>query len=37
MRGGLSSTMPDARSPIRRHLVLHRIDPEDGMARFYSL
>jgi predicted DNA-binding WGR domain protein len=29
--------MPDARSPIRHHLVLHRIDPEQRMARFYSL
>jgi predicted DNA-binding WGR domain protein len=29
--------MPDARSPIQHHLVLHRIDPEQGVARFYSL
>jgi hypothetical protein len=30
--------MPDdIRSPIKRHLVLHRIDPEQGMRRFYSL
>jgi predicted DNA-binding WGR domain protein len=29
--------MPDARSPITRHLVLHRIDPEQGVRRFYSL
>lgn len=29
--------MPDERSPIRHHLVLHRIDPEQGVARFYSL
>jgi predicted DNA-binding WGR domain protein len=29
--------MPDACSPIRRHLVLHRIDPEQGVRRFYSL
>jgi predicted DNA-binding WGR domain protein len=26
----------DARSPIKRHLVLHRIDPEQGIRRFYS-
>ncbi|PVE21018.1 WGR domain-containing protein [Microvirga sp. KLBC 81] len=29
--------MPDARSPIRRHLVLYRRDPEQGRARFFSL
>jgi predicted DNA-binding WGR domain protein len=29
--------MPDARSPIRHHLVLHRIDQEQGVRRFYSL
>jgi predicted DNA-binding WGR domain protein len=29
--------MPDARSPIRHHLVLHRRDPEQGRARFFSL
>ena len=30
--------MPDKlRSPIKHHLVLHRIDPGQGMARFYSL
>ena len=30
--------MPDdLRSPIKHHLVLHRIDPEQGVARFYSL
>ena len=29
--------MPDARSPIQHHLVLHRIDPERHVARFYSL
>jgi predicted DNA-binding WGR domain protein len=29
--------MPDERSPIRHHLVLHRKDPEQGVARFYSL
>ena len=30
--------MPDdLRSPIRHHLVLHRIDPEQGIQRFYSL
>jgi predicted DNA-binding WGR domain protein len=29
--------MPDARSPIQHHLVLHRVDPEQGVARFYSL
>jgi predicted DNA-binding WGR domain protein len=29
--------MPDARSPIQHHLVLHRIDPEQGVRRFYSL
>jgi predicted DNA-binding WGR domain protein len=29
--------MPDACSPIKHHLVLHRIDPEQGVRRFYSL
>jgi predicted DNA-binding WGR domain protein len=29
--------MPDARSPIRHHLVLHRRDPEQGRAWFFSL
>jgi predicted DNA-binding WGR domain protein len=30
--------MPDdLRSPIKHHLVLHRRDPEHGVARFYSL
>jgi predicted DNA-binding WGR domain protein len=29
--------MPDERSPIRHHLVLHRIDLEQGVRRFYSL
>ena len=30
--------MPDElRSPIKHHLVLHRIDPEPGIRRFYSL
>jgi predicted DNA-binding WGR domain protein len=29
--------MPDARSPIKHHLVLYRRDPEQGRARFFSL
>ena len=29
--------MPDPLSPIQRTVMLHRIDPELGMARFYSL
>jgi hypothetical protein len=29
--------MPDARSPIRHHLVLYRRDPGQGRARFFSL
>jgi predicted DNA-binding WGR domain protein len=29
--------MADERSPIRHHLVLHRRDPEQGVARFYLL
>ena len=30
--------MPDdLRSPIKHHLVLHRIDPEQGIRRFYGL
>jgi hypothetical protein len=34
----LGLLMPDElRSPIKHHLVLHRIDPEQGVARFYSL
>jgi predicted DNA-binding WGR domain protein len=24
-------------SPVQHHLVLHRIDPEQGIRRFYSL
>jgi hypothetical protein len=29
--------MPDARSPIKHHLVLYRRAPEQGRARFFSL
>ncbi len=30
--------LPDElRSPIKHHLVLHRIGPEQGIRRFYSL
>jgi predicted DNA-binding WGR domain protein len=29
--------MPDARSPIRHHLVFYRRDPEQGRAWFFSL
>ncbi|KFG70936.1 WGR domain-containing protein [Microvirga sp. BSC39] len=30
--------MPDElRSPIKHHLVLHRIDPEQRIRRFYAL
>ncbi len=29
--------MPDPLSPIQRVVMLRRIDPERGMARFYSL
>ena len=29
--------MPDPLSPIQHALVLHRIDPDQRMARFYSL
>ncbi len=29
--------MPDPFSPIQRTVMLRRIDPEVGMARFYSL
>jgi predicted DNA-binding WGR domain protein len=29
--------MPDARSPLQHQVVLHRIDPEQGVRRFYSL
>ena len=33
-----ASPMPDElRSPIKHHLVLHRIDAGQGVARFYSL
>ncbi len=28
--------MPDPLSPIQRTLMLRRIDPNHGMARFYS-
>jgi predicted DNA-binding WGR domain protein len=27
----------DTRSPVQHALVLHRIDPDRGVARFYSL
>ena len=27
----------DLRSPIKHHLVLHRIEPGQGIRRFYSL
>jgi predicted DNA-binding WGR domain protein len=27
----------DLRSPSKHHLVLHRINPEQGIRRFYSL
>ena len=34
----IRSLVPDdIRSPIKHHLVLHRIDPEQGIRRFYSL
>jgi predicted DNA-binding WGR domain protein len=30
--------MPDElRSPFKHHLVLHQIDPEQGIRRYYSL
>jgi hypothetical protein len=29
--------MPDECSLIKHHRVLHRIDPEQGVRRFYSL
>ena len=30
--------MPDdLRSPIQHYLVLHRVDPEQGIRRFYGL
>jgi predicted DNA-binding WGR domain protein len=29
--------MPDERSPIQHALVLRRVDPDQGIARFYSL
>ncbi len=29
--------MPDARSPIRHHLVLCQRDPQQGRTRFFSL
>ena len=29
--------MPDERSPVQRALVLHRVDPELRVARFYAL
>jgi hypothetical protein len=34
----LGFRMPDdIRSPIKHHLVLRRIEPEQGIRRFYSL
>ena len=29
--------MPDERSPVRHALVLRRVEPDRGMARFYAL
>ena len=29
--------MPDERSPIQHALILGRVDPDRGVARFYSL
>lgn len=29
--------MPDERSPVQHHVVLHRLDPGRRVARFYSL
>ena len=29
--------MDDARSPVKHHLVLHRVDPMQGVWQFYSL
>jgi len=29
--------MPDKRSPIRRAVILRRVDPELNVARFYSV
>jgi predicted DNA-binding WGR domain protein len=36
-RGQSEILMPGMRSPIQHHLALHRIDPEQGVRRFYSL
>ncbi len=32
-----SDAIPDPLSPIQRTIMLHRIDPVRGMARFYML
>ena len=29
--------MPDERSPVQHALILRRIEPDQGVARFYSL
>jgi predicted DNA-binding WGR domain protein len=29
--------LPDKRSPVRHHPVMHRRDPEQGRLRYYSL
>jgi hypothetical protein len=29
--------MPDERSPVQHALVLHRVEPDRGIARFYPL
>lgn len=34
---GQTTEPDDLRSPIKHHLVLHKRDPEDGIARVYSL
>jgi hypothetical protein len=33
----MGTRVPDVRSPIQHHLVLHRIDPEQGVRRLCSL
>ncbi len=37
MLAGAGQKVPDPLSPIQRTVMLRRIDPEHGMARFYSL
>ena len=37
VRSSTHAVPDELRSPIKHHLMLHRIDPKQGIQRFYSL